>query len=583
MRSTTSAIQHLSLVAFGLSLDFGHALADPLPLTLIAASNQQAPGYDTGITFTHFDQPRITLFASQPTLTFWARVAGPGIDATNNAVIFGNRGGSLTPIYATGSVAPWYTATTFNALFNLATNSSGQIALGAVVADTGLPPNSSLEAKNAGVFVESSPGTLVPLAREGEPTVPFPSIIWNNMSAPSITDGGTVSFWSGTPGVIWSASVGGGGGGGGASSPEPLYIPGITLPGLVPSEIINHLSPHTLGPDGQIAFHTQITEVDPRFPTRAALWLDRDGNGSALPLALAGTPAPDGVSLYSRPASRAAINIHGDTVFHALLDASGVKRQTLIFDSASSQSIVARQGDPCTALPGEVTFNTLSTLPAINACGSIAFHATLAGSSTDPSNNGAIFLSTSDGSLTSLLREGDSIADLPGYVITALADPLLLDSGAVVVMAHAVDATVANSGRQALLAVTPTGDVRLITSVGQTIDIAPGDTRTIQSILWSTDPVGAGHAQTDAGGQIALVLHLSGDTHALVTTILPSPADLNADGQIDIIDFLDFMDAFSFCENQPAPCSDLNLDLDGSGTIDILDFLRFFQLFGGGC
>lgn len=551
------------------------SFAAPLPLTLVAASNQQAPGYDTGITFTHFDQPRITLYASQPTLTFWARVAGPGIDATNEAAIFSNRGGSLAPVYATGSVAPWYTATTFNALSQLATNSSGQVALGAVVTDTGLPPNSSLEAKNAGVFIESSPGTLLPLAREGEPTVPFPSIIWNNMSVPSITDGGTVSFWSGTPGVIWSAS------GSGASSPEPRYISGLALPGLDPAETINHIAPHTLGPAGDIAFHTQVIEVDPRFPTRTGLWIDRSGNAAAL--ALAGTPAPDGVSLYSRPASRAAMNIHGDAAFHSQLDASGTKRQALILDIASTQSLIARQGDPCLALPGDVTFNTLSTLPAINACGSVAFHATLAGTSTDSSNNVAVFLQTSDGSLTALLREGDSIADLPGFNITALADPLLLDSGAVVVMAHAVDPTLTNSGRQALLAITPRGDVRLITSVGQTIDIAPGDTRTIQSILWSTDPIGAGNAQADAGGQIALVLHLSGDTHALVTTLLPASADINADGQVDILDFLDFLDAFSQCENQPADCAALDIDLDSSGTIDILDFLRFFHLFGGGC
>ncbi len=580
MNRTNSTIPRISFAtaAGAIGLVTLSSFADPLPLSLIAASKQQAPGYNTGITFTHFDQPRISLHASQPVLTFWARIAGPGIDATNDAVIFGNRGGSLAPLHSTGSVAPWYTATTFNALSQLAANSSGQIALGAVVTDTGLPPNSSLEAKNAGVFVESSPGTLLPLARESEPTVPFPSIIWNNMSAPFITDGGTVSFWSGTPGIIWSASVGGGGG---ASSPEPRFIPGLALPGLEPAETINHLAPHTLGPAGDIAFHTQVIEVDPRFPTRAGLWIDRAGNTAAL--ALGGTPAPDGVSVYLRPASSAAMNIHGDAAFHALLDAAGVNRQALIFDSASSQSIIARQGDPCPALPGDVTFSTLSILPAINACGSVAFHATLAGTSTNSTNNGAIFLQASDGTLTAMVREGDPIADLPGFTIASLANPLLLDSGTVVVLAHAVNASLANSGRQALLAVTPTGDVRLITSVGQTIDIAPGDTRTIQSILWSTDPVGSGHAQADSGGQVALVLHLSGDTHALVTTVVPSPVDLNADGQIDILDFLDFLDAFSQCENQPADCAPLDIDLDSSGTIGILDFLRFFQLFGGGC
>ena len=58
------------------------------------------------------------------------------------------------------------------------------------------------------------------------------------------------------------------------------------------------------------------------------------------------------------------------------------------------------------------------------------------------------------------------------------------------------------------------------------------------------------------------------------------PADFNADTLVDILDFLDFIDDFSNCEGQPAPCGSTgNADLGGDTIVDILDFLDFFDVF----
>lgn len=57
-------------------------------------------------------------------------------------------------------------------------------------------------------------------------------------------------------------------------------------------------------------------------------------------------------------------------------------------------------------------------------------------------------------------------------------------------------------------------------------------------------------------------------------------ADYNADNEIDILDFLDFIADFDTCENQPSPCGGLgNPDLNDDGTTDILDLLDFLQAF----
>lgn len=60
------------------------------------------------------------------------------------------------------------------------------------------------------------------------------------------------------------------------------------------------------------------------------------------------------------------------------------------------------------------------------------------------------------------------------------------------------------------------------------------------------------------------------------------PADVNGDTVVDIMDFLDFIGAFSECENLPSPCivNGVEADFNGDGFVDILDLLDFLQAFG---
>lgn len=62
------------------------------------------------------------------------------------------------------------------------------------------------------------------------------------------------------------------------------------------------------------------------------------------------------------------------------------------------------------------------------------------------------------------------------------------------------------------------------------------------------------------------------------------PADYNLDSELDILDFLDFIEDFSTCDQLPSPCGSLgNPDLNGDMFIDILDFLDFLDSFSAGC
>jgi hypothetical protein len=63
----------------------------------------------------------------------------------------------------------------------------------------------------------------------------------------------------------------------------------------------------------------------------------------------------------------------------------------------------------------------------------------------------------------------------------------------------------------------------------------------------------------------------------------PGNADVNADTMVDILDLLDFLDAFAICEGSPGPCivNGVNTDFDLNTGVDILDFLDFVEAFGG--
>jgi hypothetical protein len=55
----------------------------------------------------------------------------------------------------------------------------------------------------------------------------------------------------------------------------------------------------------------------------------------------------------------------------------------------------------------------------------------------------------------------------------------------------------------------------------------------------------------------------------------PCPADVNFDGVLDVLDLLEYLDAFS----TRRAWSDMNTD----GEIDVLDFLEFIDGFSSGC
>lgn len=65
------------------------------------------------------------------------------------------------------------------------------------------------------------------------------------------------------------------------------------------------------------------------------------------------------------------------------------------------------------------------------------------------------------------------------------------------------------------------------------------------------------------------------------------PADVTLDGIVDVVDLLDFLDAFAACDGLVGPCfasgGSVDADFNGDGMVDINDQLDFFSAYASAC
>lgn len=90
----------------------------------------------------------------------------------------------------------------------------------------------------------------------------------------------------------------------------------------------------------------------------------------------------------------------------------------------------------------------------------------------------------------------------------------------------------------------------------------------------------------DQGQYVCRISNTCGSTFSPTLSMpdIGCKADVNHDGLLDILDFLDFMHAFGECDGLPGPCGGTpNADFNGDTLVDIIDLLDFVDAFGTGC
>ena len=79
----------------------------------------------------------------------------------------------------------------------------------------------------------------------------------------------------------------------------------------------------------------------------------------------------------------------------------------------------------------------------------------------------------------------------------------------------------------------------------------------------------------DAGSFLLLITNACTSTSSDVAIVRVCAADFNADGMVDLFDYLDFVDAWASLRSEA--------DFDGDGVVDLSDYLEFVERFGVGC
>ena len=398
-------------------------------LSLVVLDGQHAPGTGVEINFQNLGRPQLDAAGH---VSFDAGLTGPGIDLNNNSGVWSDAGGSIELVAREGAQAPGYAdGVTFHYLAEYRTNTSGQTMLSARVAGPGIDfsNDSAIWIHDAGTLTLHQPGgdapihTLFPgygppvsvMTGDVAPGI-TPAVEFMRIEKPVTNSAGQVVFQS------FLAEPGSG-----TSSTTSIWLEdggilrniaraGQQAPGVEPGGNFNILSQfnYSLNANAQVAFKADMVGPGIHGENRRGIWIDTDGD---LELAVrSGTQAPgtpSGIDFYSFEAI--GLNDQGTLAFGGTLTGVGV-------DSTNDQGIwlnvdgvlklIAREGDALEVAPGDIrTISTLRFDPTnddngvysgLNDQGHLTFTATFSDGSSgifvatpEPTNAGLCLVATS--------------------------------------------------------------------------------------------------------------------------------------------------------------------------------------------
>lgn len=478
----------------------------PLTFRTVAITGQAAPGTQDGVTFVDFggygaEPPAIN---NDGQTAFLAIVAGPGVDSSNQNGLWSEGTGALALVARDGSHAPGTPAdVSFSLLGQPVINNDGQTAFDGSLSGTSVDPNIN----GHGIWIGDA-NTLTLVAREGSQApgaadgVNFDRFQPYDGARPVLNDSGKTAFLASVTGAavtssnefgIWSDAIGTLALLAGQGDQAPGTPQGVTF--LILGKSAGGINPFqadetpVLNSNNQTAFLGVLFDPAAEFLPRQGIW---SGTATTLaPVSLLNDPAPGATAGATFTGFRApVINNAGQVAFPAFVGGTAVFQEsgdnTGIWSQASGTlDLVVRAGSQAPGLETGVIFE--STLPfssellVFNGAGQTAFPALLSGPGIDSSNNLSLW-SEGSGSLALVAREGDQAPGTP-LGTTFKQDnrftPVLNGAGQTAFRAFLTGPDVNSDNDGGIWAEDPDGVLTLIVRDGDTIQVAPGDARTI--------------------------------------------------------------------------------------------------------
>jgi hypothetical protein len=545
-------------------------------IRVVAYAGQQAPGMPAGVEFDEigqaFSTPRID---GQGRVVFAGATRNPNLTLGPGG-IWTERSGALAAVVRQNDPAPG-TSSTFTGVSlttALAVNKSGHTVF-----------RSGLSGGNFGYFTDRT-GTLTNIASEGLMTSFGPLTSFDGSEPMLVDDSGRTTFVAyvdAETGILLKEVTGG--------------------PGIVAVEGMDTLEDHrfkivtgspfdlnAMTGQGYVLGKTSLEGKNNNTMYTQGLYRDSSGVYAAIQLNL--TPGPGEAANYAS-FDDPAMNNAGQTVFEATLSGPSVTDATnhgIWYLTTGAPTRLMRDG---TQAPGEaagVNFSNalgeVNAAPVINGAGKVLFHYGLTGPGVTTANDLGLWAGT-PGNLTKVVREGDPAPGLgAGATFTSILSSGRAINAAGQVAFYAFFNAPGGAGA-GLFAQNSAGVIQLIARTGQTIQIAPGDVRTIETLEIFTPPTGNQDGRAtffnDQGYLAFRATFTDGEeTDAiLVSDGVANPyrqADFQEDHDVDNNDLAQWRANFGLATG--ATHTQGNADFDGD--VDGHDFLTWQQQRGSG-
>jgi len=457
----------------------GDTAAQVRPATVIAVTGQQVPGAPAGTYFDTFAKSIITngvstsntaILNDNGDVTFNAALAGPMVIGATDQAVFSTAGGLHVvarrgdlPAGASGAVA-------FNSFAFPSISQTGEVAFAATLAGVDIT-----SANANGVWIERN-GQLQLVARSGDQVPAIdPGIVFSSVNNPLVGLNGAVAFIgsikvAGSTGAFSGVFVDRGAG----LQPEFLQgqqlnetPPGVTLSSFVNLQMAGNTAlafTATLAGTGV----TILNDVAMFTETPAGVVTMQVREGQHAPginpgsnFAVFGPTSP-----FSDPLSKGT----GEFVFRAQANGGSGVWDTF----GGSVELSLRAGVDVPGLPG-VRLSTVGVIGMHN--GDLTFGGTVSGLG---SYDDAI-LTRTDGVFSVLAKSGDAAADLPGFIYQEIFPEMVNSRGQT--LFESVVRGPDGSRNRAVFAQDGSGQIHLLVRVGEQIEVAPGDLRTIRTVV----------------------------------------------------------------------------------------------------
>jgi hypothetical protein len=479
---------------------------------MVIHKNAQAPALPAGVTCSYVYRPVINDLNQ---LCIEADLTGTGITAANNRAIYGGTVFAPSVLARTGSQAAGLPAgITYSNLLEVGMNHVGKYIFSSELAG----------GTNPFAIFTGLPGNILPIMRYGDQAVGLPAgVVYGGLIyySPDVNDGGEAGFSShlSGAGVIAGANDSAAWFG----HPGALSLiarTGNAAPGLAAGVLY-----------GDILDHPRIN----------------NGNQIALTTKLQGV----------------GVNGNNDTA--------------VFFGAAGALSPLVREGSPLPEQPAGVNIGEIEyAMPNDN--GLTAISADVFGLGVVPASNHAWLAARSGGLVTTIFRNGDPAPGQPAGVTYGspwVTSMKLSNTNLVAYMTNLAGPGVTPQTMSALYAGTP-GNPGPVVRGGDTLEVAPGDVRTVYTVTLAGGYSKGGSAPTafSSTNQLAFTVYFTNNTSAaMVATICP--ADFNHSKVVSVQDIFDFLAAYF--------ANDIRADVNGSLTVSVQDIFDFLARYFAGC